>query len=713
MPPESHCPDRENLLALYRGELDAEAVEVVGQHLATCAICEAFLASVQEPEDGIVSNLRRFLNREHWIKREEFKAVEARAMAIPFEHIGFLPASSVPEDGAESTPQEQPPLTRLGKYELLKVLGRGGMGIVYAAVHTNLNRKVAVKVILPEYSRDARVRARFRREMQAIGELSHANIVAATDADEAEGCHFLVMELVDGLNLDVLLRGCGPLPVADACEIIRQAAVGLQYVHEHQRVHRDLKPSNLMLSSDGVVKILDLGLARLFSDDGPSEELTRSNLVMGTADYMAPEQWEDSHKVDIRADIYSLGCTLYKLLVGEAPFSDPAYKPPAQKKVAHARLPFPDVQSRRPAVPAGVAAVLERMMEKDPAGRFATPQEVAEALAPFTRGCECRQLAAAAMQPATADTRGQGAMKGLVSETLRHNRETPVSSGNMQDGGVARRLLHKRWRVVVGGGVGAVLLAAAGILGGRWIGTPQESMPSGVPVADTKLPLAKTAGKQEEPIQPGRWYYPLREWEPALVFPEHQRASRLFDLDRKREEIWAFSPGLCMVGLGKIDLPDYSLQLDIKQARWGKGVGIFFGCHPDAIGPDARPSKKLQVMEVRENIVQGKKAGFILARSWVKIERRQGELEITKTFGFAQAKLDPLIVGDENSLEIEVKQGRLNKAHWNKQRLVFVGEEKEGLVTEADFVGDFGTFNRDSSSVFGNARVMVFEREIK
>ena len=157
--------------------------------------------------------------------------------------------------------------------------------------------------------------------MKALGRLDHPSIVRAMDADDEDGTHYLVMEYVDGIDLSEVVRRCGPLRVPEACELIRQAASGLQYIHEHGCVHRDIKPSNLMLTPAGQVKVLDLGLALLLSEQPAGGELTGSGQAMGTADYMAPEQILDSHGVDIRADIYSLGCTLYKLLVGRAPFS--------------------------------------------------------------------------------------------------------------------------------------------------------------------------------------------------------------------------------------------------------------------------------------------------------------------------------------------------------------------------------------------------------
>ena len=162
--------------------------------------------------------------------------------------------------------------------------------------------------------------------MKAVGKLVHPNIVHAYDAGEEAGIHFLVMEYVDGVDVTRIQKRCGQLAVADACEIVRQAAIGLQHAHENRMVHRDIKPSNLLATKDGVVKVLDLGLALLHEGDAAAaRDLTNTGQVMGTLDYMAPEQADDTHAVDIRADIYSLGCTLYSLLAGQPPFAGPQF----------------------------------------------------------------------------------------------------------------------------------------------------------------------------------------------------------------------------------------------------------------------------------------------------------------------------------------------------------------------------------------------------
>ena len=278
----------------------------------------------------------------------------------------------------------------LGDYLLEAKLGEGGMGVVYRARHTKLGRVVAVKVLSKGRGDDRQAVARFEREIAAIGRINHVNIVAAFDARVLNDARFLVMEYVDGLHLGDILRRCGPLSVPDACALICQAASGLQCAHENNFVHRDIKPSNLMLTPQGVVKVLDLGLVRIHQDSlapdarAEIEEVTNTGQAMGTVDYMSPEQVADSRTVDIRADVYSLGATCFKLLTGQAPFAGGPYTRSIDKLVARVQYDAPAIESLRPDVPPPLAAVLARTLARNPAARFATPGELAEALRPWT-----------------------------------------------------------------------------------------------------------------------------------------------------------------------------------------------------------------------------------------------------------------------------------------------------------------------------------------
>ncbi|OAI39233.1 hypothetical protein AYO40_01295 [Planctomycetaceae bacterium SCGC AG-212-D15] len=280
----------------------------------------------------------------------------------------------------------------IGDYEVLTELGRGGMGAVFKARHRRMNRLVALKVIDREFLSNPDSVRRFYREVEAAAQLSHPNIVIAYDAGQCEDNHYLAMEYVDGVDLERLVGQAGPLRIGTACDYVRQAALGLQHAHERGLVHRDIKPSNLIVTSakkadesaanpspsaDAVVKILDMGLALLGETKLQDSSLTKEGHIVGTADYMAPEHWQNAHTVDIRSDLYSLGCTFFFLLTGKVPYPAPE---PMEKMLKHYLDPVPAVEEIRSEVPDKVAGVVRRLMAKRPEERYQTPAEVAELL---------------------------------------------------------------------------------------------------------------------------------------------------------------------------------------------------------------------------------------------------------------------------------------------------------------------------------------------
>jgi len=380
--------------------------------------------------------------------------------------IGRDPASQGQHGGRTN---EERVLDSLREYKLLSKIGEGGMGAVYEARHTKLDKVVALKVLPAERTRDEAAVARFEREMRAVGRLDHPNIVRAMDAGEVEGTHFLVMEYVAGVDLSTLVKRLGPLPVKAACELVRQAAVGLSLAHELGIVHRDIKPSNLMLASERqqppVVKILDMGLALLDDlDFNSSGELTTTGQVMGTLDYMSPEQASNSHVVDARSDIYSLGATLYKLLCGAAPFSGQQHNTPSRMLVALATQAAPSLGQRLPDMQPELLNVVDRMLAKDPADRYPTSREVAAALATFAEGANLASLlerAEAANADATIEQTLEVTHQGLKSRSVETEPTIDQQHGPATDQ-VCRR--GRRWLIATSAALSGALLLGVVVL---------------------------------------------------------------------------------------------------------------------------------------------------------------------------------------------------------------------------------------------------------
>ena len=265
----------------------------------------------------------------------------------------------------------------LGRYKLLGQVGSGGMSTVYLGEHVLMQRRVAIKVLPKQRVTDTSYLARFHREARAAAALDHPNIVRAYDVDNDGNTHYMVMEYVDGRDLQQTVKRGGPLDYARAADYIRQAAEGLADAHAHGLIHRDVKPANLLVDQKNVVKVLDLGLARFTDDDRASLTVQYDENVLGTADYLAPEQAVDSHGADARADIYGLGCTMYFLLTGHPPFPEGTLP---QRLMAHQRQQPPPISKDRPDAPADLTAICIKMMAKKPADRYPSMTEVAEVL---------------------------------------------------------------------------------------------------------------------------------------------------------------------------------------------------------------------------------------------------------------------------------------------------------------------------------------------
>jgi eukaryotic-like serine/threonine-protein kinase len=341
----------------------------------------------------------------------------------------------------------------LGGYVLLEKLGDGGMGRVYKALNRKLGRVVALKVLQREHLQSGEAARRFRREILATAQLDHPNVVRAHDAEEFGGSLCLVMEYVEGTDLGKLVKRQGPLPVASACSYARQAALALQHAHEKGVVHRDVKPSNLLLTADGKeVKVLDLGLALLRRDSGSGTcmNLTVAGHLLGTADFLPPEQGTDARTVDGRADLYSLGCTLYYLLTGRVPFPGGSFV----EKAIHHRLDEPTPLERlRPDVPPDVVAVVRKLMAKRPEDRYPTAWDAAAALARVP-----------APPKRTTATMNENPFAALTDDT------SAGSAARAEDAGPAG---PRRRRAASGCGLLLLLLVGLGVLAFRpwtWTG---------------------------------------------------------------------------------------------------------------------------------------------------------------------------------------------------------------------------------------------------
>jgi WD40 repeat protein len=379
--PDPH-PTPQALAAFSLGQITGAEAASVEEHLTICDACRTTVDGA--PPDSFVSLLRG--------ARQQSTEPPTTPPATGTGH----PEAATPSLSPAPAPGPVPPaLVDHARYRIQELLGVGGMGAVYRAEHQLMERTVALKVINRSLTDNPDTVERFRREVKAAARLTHPNIVTAHDADQAGDTHFLVMEYVEGTNLARLVAERGRLPAAQACDYVRQAALGLQHAFEQGMVHRDIKPQNLMLTPRGQVKILDFGLARFALETAPAgalltadpatpaagDSLTQVGTVVGTPDYIAPEQARDAHTADIRADIYSLGCTLYDLLAGHAPFPEGTA---VQKVMAHLeKTPRPLTELRND-VPAKLVCIVERMMAKQPEQRYATPAEVAAALTPFT-----------------------------------------------------------------------------------------------------------------------------------------------------------------------------------------------------------------------------------------------------------------------------------------------------------------------------------------
>jgi serine/threonine protein kinase len=491
----NRCPSAAALELLLAEQLPGSELDPVETHVESCGSCQERL----EQMSAQALTVTKLSRADYQFEAQPDESFLCRLKQVPRPRLlGSEPAASANEQPLSEEPparglMDASERTRLGQYEILETLGKGNMGVVYKAVHTELGKIVALKS-LPASLADEVGIARFKNEARAAGRLDHQNIVTAHDAGRAEGVHFLVMTFVDGMDLARLIQRQGRLSIPDACELVRQAAVGLQHAFERGLVHRDIKPSNLMLARDGIVKVLDLGIARSCGATVVPERLTATGMVLGTADYLAPEQWENPHAVDSRADIYSLGCTLYHLISGHPPFSGSQYPSLLTKMRGHLEAPAPPIAQERPDVPDQLAFLLHRMLSKSPADRLATPGEVVEALRPFTAGANLRALLEGRDMDQTKSRDDSPLILAGDTDRSAHTLTNDRSDVRRRDQPVKR--FSSRYGIALGVAGACLALVSAVAL---WV-TQQGSQPPADPVKIETMTVRLYRGESAKPV---------------------------------------------------------------------------------------------------------------------------------------------------------------------------------------------------------------------
>lgn len=576
----------------------------------------------------------------------------------------------------------------LGAYRLERKVGQGGMGMVFAATHTLMKRKAAVKIIRPSYTQDELVVQRFRREIALLAQVpDHRNLVRAQYAGEDQGLLYLAMDYVDGFDLNALIERLGPLPPNTACELIAQAADGLEAIHRAGFVHRDLKPSNLMLTSDGVVKILDLGLARLIADDD-FEELTPTHCHLGTADYQAPEQASDAHNVDIRADIYSLGCTLYKLLTGQAPYADSPS--PLAKMQRHARGQFPRLAED---TPPELSTVMSRMVAPRVEHRFSTPAELAQELRRLANGSElseCYQTA-------------------IVSAAHKDILDAPTVTSTGQQTDVATTLARprkKRRDIVIGVclavALGAAYLALLYLRRDQEPGQPEKASPAAIVKKDpiSELPRPKAIDGLPELI-----WHELLESEPVEVLLNTADGAAFAKYDAKLKQFAVTSPRNAVFLFGETTQPSFTYQVGLMQIGWSSGAGIVLGYQADdPTGKQRYPGKfQFLVMQTQPNekgILQ-----FRITRGKAKIVIQGGRVNVSPISVASEEIINPL---GEQVIEVRVENHRVGEVRVNGAPLYkLTTPDVEREFQPADCIGGVGTINVVNSCTYRKASIKL------
>lgn len=599
---------------------------------------------------------------------------------------------------------------RFGHYEIHHELGSGGMGSVFEATQVYLGKRVALKVIRPDVCHDPTAVERFFREMASIGKLRHENVVEAFDAGTIDGVHYLAMQLVDGVNVGQLIDARGALPVNEACEIVRQAALGLHHAHEAGMVHRDVKPANLLCDNTGRVLLTDLGLAQLTV---PIEtDLTGENAVVGTPDYVAPEQI-DRRPLGPTTDVYALGCTLYRMLTGRVPFGAPTYPTSYSKITGHLRDAPPRIEDGGADVPAGLVRVVSRMMAKDPNHRYADARAVAAAVAPWAKQADLSGLVGSL----------RGAVRRSLAATEAVDGVQPAFGSTVTYYGPTQRLPFtsrtnfKRLSFCIAGAVAASMLFLISWL--LWKGVEPTD---GVAAVASIGPAARgndirTIARDDEAvklratfqdlpadaIQSLKWY-PLFTREPLPLVWDSSRGQNFKTWDPELEQMFVRTEGYTYLELAKTPFPSYTFNVDVRQTDWDGGFGVYVG--------------------MREGNAQDEFVGMRIAME-KNVARRSNEFPLKLTAYADQLfrrpnpgttvdsapSVRPIFVERPDrgvsSLEVTVVRHRVAEIRWNGRKWELPQDATPDLIAVAGNGGSVGLYVHTTAAAFQNARIMI------
>ena len=651
------CPPQSELREFWSGRLDDAGIDRIADHLQTCDRCSDSFTDIVNDDDTIDSC---------------FRGPEAATK------IGRTKQILASEDQADQQ-KESSPVSSLGQFDLISELGRGGMGIVYKAIDRGLDCPVALKVIHDRHATSGSSVQRFRREQKLLGRLNHPNIVRARTAGEHSGRHFLVMDFVEGVNLSNLQCSNQRLSISTVCEIIRQTAVGLQYIHEHDQIHRDLKPSNLMVDTQGTVRILDLGLSRFSETDLREGDITHSECVVGTPDFMAPEQTLTPAKTDIRADIYSLGCTMYSLLTGHVMYRGKKFASSHSRMLAHATEPIPDLQNERTDVPEPLLNAWRQMVAKARDERFELPSEVAQAVLPYCDGADLASLV-----ENTQDT------EQIQNASYLDTDSKLISTGQFEQpsrGAEPKKTSRLPVRAVVIG-----LLIALGIY-------PAVSLSRNLLLKSEIDPVK---------YQALRWYDLLEQQPKVIAFPKSDQAR--WWCDTKRRDLTVDNSGVALLAVGSTKANNYDFRLRIQRNAWHGRVGLIFGYQPDPEnGPDAF---RYQTIVINSFVNDDGKHRKVLTREIHNARFHEGRIYLDTTPLANAVDLQDLS-REEVQLEISVRGNRLFTARIDGAVLP-ITDTRRGKrdASIQDCRGDFGVIVIDGASNFRSAEVQFLSDQL-